>query len=167
VDKFEDLTVRLRKDGFTGIYKGRTGEACDGCAIFWKEKQFALLQQEHLEYQKFGMRHNVAQLCVLKMHPKRRQSSSLAKLSSPIEEIKCGRTVIICNIHVLFNPNRGDIKLGQMRLLLEKAQLLSQEWNNAPVVIAGDFNSMPKSAIYQFLSCSEVSSSELHNNSLL
>lgn len=32
----------------------------------------------------------------------------------------------------------------KMRLLLEKAQLLSQEWDNAPVVIAGDFNSMPE-----------------------
>lgn len=25
--------------------------------------------------------------------------------------------VVVCNIHVLFNPRRGDIKLGQVQLL--------------------------------------------------
>lgn len=69
-----------------------------------------------------------------------------------------------------------------MRLFLEKAQKLSQEWGSIPVMLAGDFNSMPKvsadfvlnvmgfhcnlfrflpllsqSAIYQFLASSEVS----------
>ncbi|RVX14180.1 Carbon catabolite repressor protein 4-like 5 [Vitis vinifera] len=67
------------------------------------------------------------------------------------------RSLIVGNIHVLFNPNRGDFKLGQMRLFLEKAHKLSQEWGCIPVVLAGDLNSMPQSALYQFLASSEVS----------
>lgn len=63
---------------------------------------------------------------------------------------------MVGNIHVLFNPKRGDIKLGQIRLFLKKAHELSQEWGNIPVVLAGDFNSMPQSAMYQFLASGEL-----------
>ncbi|KAG4400594.1 hypothetical protein GLYMA_07G091232v4 [Glycine max] len=54
------------------------------------------------------------------------------------------RRFVVGNIHVLFNPNRGDIKLGQVRLLLDKAYKLSQEWGDIPVIIAGDLNSVPQ-----------------------
>ncbi|KAL2321203.1 hypothetical protein Fmac_030172 [Flemingia macrophylla] len=72
------------------------------------------------------------------------------------------RRFVVGNIHVLFNPNRGDIKLGQVRLLLDKAYKLSQEWGNIPVILAGDLNSVPQSAIYKFLSSSELDI-ELHD----
>ncbi|XP_042520020.1 carbon catabolite repressor protein 4 homolog 5 isoform X3 [Macadamia integrifolia] len=109
VDRYSDLADLLQKDGFKGVYKVRTGKANDGCAVFWKEELFTLLHQESIEFQKFGLRDNVAQLCVLKV-----------------------------------------------RLLLERAHAISQEWGNIPVVIAGDLNSMPKSPIYQFLASSSL-----------
>ncbi|KAL3343594.1 hypothetical protein AABB24_027230 [Solanum stoloniferum] len=63
---------------------------------------------------------------------------------------------LVGNIHVLYNPNRGDIKLGQVRLFLESAQRLSHEWGDIPVVLAGDLNSMPQSAMYQFLTSNKL-----------
>ncbi|KAJ1438254.1 Endonuclease/exonuclease/phosphatase superfamily [Sesbania bispinosa] len=60
--------------------------------------------------------------------------------------------VVVCNIHVLYNPNRGEIKLGQVRILLDKAKAVSELWKNAPVVICGDFNCTPKSPLYNFIS---------------
>ncbi|XP_047160761.1 LOW QUALITY PROTEIN: carbon catabolite repressor protein 4 homolog 6-like [Vigna umbellata] len=42
--------------------------------------------------------------------------------------------VVVCNIHVLYNPNRGEIKLGQVRVLLDKAKAVSKLWND-PIVI--------------------------------
>ncbi|CAB4281283.1 unnamed protein product [Prunus armeniaca] len=72
------------------------------------------------------------------------------------------RSVVIGNTHVLFNPNRGDIKLGQVRLFLEKAHELSQEWGSIPVIISGDLNSIPQSPMYQFLASSELDI-QLHN----
>lgn len=154
VDHFDDLAASLRKHGFAGVYKGRTGEANDGCAIFWRQKQFFLLHHEDIEFEKFGLRNNVANLCVLKMHPDR--SSEQCETCEERAELWCSRTVVVGNIHVLFNPKRGDIKLGQMRLLLERAHILAQKYGNCPVVIAGDLNSMPQSALYQFLSTSEL-----------
>lgn len=66
------------------------------------------------------------------------------------------RSLVVGNIHVLYNPRRGDIKLGQVRLFLEKAHCLSQEWGNIPVILAGDLNSTPQSPMYQFLESSRL-----------
>ncbi|XP_022987247.1 carbon catabolite repressor protein 4 homolog 5 [Cucurbita maxima] len=143
VDRFNDLDELFQNYGYKGVYKARTGEANDGCALFWIEKLFTLLHQESIEFQGFGLRNNVAQLCVFKMNKSKSRS-------------KTSRSFVIGNIHVLFNPNRGDIKLGQVRLFLEKAHSLSQRWGNIPVIMAGDLNSIPRSAIYQFLASSEL-----------
>ncbi|KAF8399132.1 hypothetical protein HHK36_014997 [Tetracentron sinense] len=149
VDRFNDLADILRKDGFIGVYKARTGEAYDGCAIFWKEELFTLSHQENIEFRNFGLRDNVAQLCVLKKVLYDSQFKHKCR-STPTKSLLVG------NIHVLFNPNRGDVKLGQIRLFLEKAHSISQEWGSIPIVIAGDLNSMPQSAMYQFLASSEL-----------
>lgn len=37
VDRFDDLEHLLNRDGLRGVYKARTGEAKDGCAMFWKD----------------------------------------------------------------------------------------------------------------------------------
>lgn len=154
VDRFQDLDDLLQKDGFRGVFKGRTGEACDGCAIFWKDKLFTLLYQENIEFRSFGLRDNVAQLCILEMNQE--QSESELCLQVPKKSHTQSRSILVGNIHVLFNPNRGDIKLGQVRLFLQKAYKLSEEWGNIPVILAGDLNSIPQSAIYQFVVSSEL-----------
>ncbi|KAL5818013.1 hypothetical protein ACOSQ3_026391 [Xanthoceras sorbifolium] len=66
------------------------------------------------------------------------------------------RKLVVGNIHVLYNAIRGEVKLCQICLLSSRAQVISEKWGNAPVVLAGDFNITPQSAIYQFLSSSEL-----------
>ncbi|XP_029126672.1 carbon catabolite repressor protein 4 homolog 5 isoform X5 [Cajanus cajan] len=116
--------------------------------------RFNLLHQEDIEFQRFGMRNNVAQLCVFEANHDKKEFDSCNVTTMAPSSGK--RRFVVGNIHVLFNPNRGDIKLGQVRLLLDKAYKLSQEWGNIPVIIAGDLNSVPQSAIYKFLSSSKL-----------
>ncbi|KAG9448961.1 hypothetical protein H6P81_008926 [Aristolochia fimbriata] len=156
VDRFSDLANLLHGDGYRGIYTGRTGKACDGCAIFWREDLFTILHKEDIEFQKFGLRDNVAQLCVLEMNSNHSSSSNDNVMSSTQYKIKQNRRLLIGNIHVLFNPNRGDVKLGQVRVFLNMAHAVSRDWGGIPVVVAGDLNSMPESALYQFFASSEL-----------
>ncbi|KAK7260860.1 hypothetical protein RIF29_27159 [Crotalaria pallida] len=143
VDRFHDLEEELRLKGYSGIWKMRTGNPIDGCAIFWQISRFKLLYEESIEFNKLGLRDNVAQICVLEfINQNRFVSSSLTDSSK----------IVVCNIHVLFNPKRGEIKLGQVRVLLDRAKAVSKLWNNAPVVICGDFNCTPKSPLYNFIS---------------
>ncbi|KAK7314548.1 hypothetical protein VNO77_33074 [Canavalia gladiata] len=154
VDHFDDLADLFQNSGFKGVYKARTGEAQDGCAVFWKDKLFNLLHQEDIEFQRFDLRNNVAQLCVLEANHDKPESDTCNLTTTAAST--GNRRFVVGNIHVLFNPKRGDIKLGQVRLLLDKAYRLSQEWGNVPVIIAGDLNSVPQSAIYKFLSSSKL-----------
>lgn len=158
VDYYEDLNEELQKE-YIGVYTARTGEAHDGCAIFWRKNRFELLEVEHIKFKDHDLRDNVAQLCVL-------QSTSKTLNCTEVMD-KAGRTisrscdsknnrVIVGNIHVLFNPKRGDVKLGQARVLLEKAHAICEKWGNAPLAIAGDFNSTPWSALYEFITSSQL-----------
>ncbi|KAB2054749.1 hypothetical protein ES319_A12G275900v1 [Gossypium barbadense] len=125
VDRFKDLDDLLHENGFKGVYKVRTGDACDGCALFWTEKKFTLLHEDNIEFQDFDLRNNVAQFCVLKMNRHQSESSSHAKPSKKRQ--MRSRRLLVGNIHVLFNPNRGDIKLGQLNIqLLDRRQISGQ-----------------------------------------
>ncbi|XP_024629514.1 carbon catabolite repressor protein 4 homolog 3 isoform X2 [Medicago truncatula] len=52
--------------------------------------------------------------------------------------------------------NVAQLLVFEIRFLSSKAQSLSEKWGNAPVILAGDFNSTPESGIYKFLSTSEL-----------
>ncbi|MCL7046617.1 hypothetical protein MKW94_020770, partial [Papaver nudicaule] len=95
VDRYNDLLATMEKEGYVGNYKRRTGDATDGCAMFWKPNVFKLLEGESIEFKEFELRDNVAQLSVFEM------------CNADTSRILVG------NIHVLFNQNRGDMKLGQ------------------------------------------------------
>nr|KYP61593.1 Carbon catabolite repressor protein 4 isogeny 3 [Cajanus cajan] len=138
VDKYFELSNIMVKAGYAGSYKRRTGDTVDGCAMFWKTDKFRLLEGESIQFKDIGLRDNVAQLSVFEMC----ESDS--------------RRLLVGNIHVLYNPSRGEVKIGQIRFLSSRAQYLSEKWGNTPVVLAGDFNSTPQSGIYKFLSSSKL-----------
>ncbi|GAV70542.1 Exo_endo_phos domain-containing protein [Cephalotus follicularis] len=148
VDRFQDIDEELKLQGYSGIWKMRTGTPVDGCAIFWRTSRFKLIHEECIEFNKLGLRDNVAQIFVLELlsHNNAKDTVALPTSSGG------SRKVVVCNIHVLYNPKRGEIKLGQVRVLLDKAHSVSKCWNNAPVVLCGDFNCTPKSPLYNFIS---------------
>ncbi|XP_043701180.1 carbon catabolite repressor protein 4 homolog 6 isoform X2 [Telopea speciosissima] len=147
VDRFQDLEEALKLQGYDGIWKMRTGNAVDGCAIFWRRTRFKLLHEESIEFNKLGLRDNVAQICVLESSSSNASENGTAAFPS-----SHANRVVVCNIHVLYNPKRGEIKLGQVRVLLDRAHAVSKIWNEAPLVICGDFNCTPKSPLYNYIS---------------
>ncbi|MED6121821.1 hypothetical protein PIB30_033744 [Stylosanthes scabra] len=157
VDRFNDLAEELMLKGYSGCWKMRTGNPVDGCAIFWRTSRFTLLYEEPIEFNKLGLRDNVAQICVLEFKTQNGSVPSSKKGSSK---------VVVCNIHVLYNPNRGEIKLGQVRVLIDRAKAVSELWNNAPVVICGDFNCTPKSPLYNFISEQKLDLSGIDRNKI-
>ncbi|VAH61652.1 unnamed protein product [Triticum turgidum subsp. durum] len=151
VDKFTDLEQEMSARGYSGIWKMRTGNAVDGCAIFWRTARFRLCYKEDIEFNKLGLRDNVAQLCVLESVFRRNVQTGSTHLSTSPIHPQQAKQVVICNIHVLYNPKRGDIKVGQIRTLLDQAYATSKRWNDAPVILCGDFNATPKSPLYNFI----------------
>ncbi|KAK1311597.1 hypothetical protein QJS10_CPA07g00575 [Acorus calamus] len=164
VDKFKDIEESLKGHGYSGIWKMRTGAAQDGCAVFWRTNRFKLLHEEQIEFNQLGMRDNVAQICVLESRSQSPTEGHSAASSSRSCQSTGANRVVVCNIHVLYNPKRGDIKLGQIRVLLDRANSTSRMWNNASIIICGDFNCTPKSPLYNFIAEQKLNLSGLAKN---
>lgn len=156
VDRFQDLKEELELRGYSGIWKMRTGDPVDGCAIFWRNCRFKLLYEESIEFCKLGLRDNIAQICVFES-----LDQCMNRNTSAFTSLHQAKKLVVCNIHVLFNPKRGEIKLGQVRVLLSRAHAISKLWDDAPLVLCGDFNSTPKSPLYNFIAEQKLDLSEL------
>ncbi|GBG91182.1 hypothetical protein CBR_g52064 [Chara braunii] len=79
------------------------------------------------------------------------------------------KMVVVGNIHVLFNPKRGDIKMAQIRTLIDRARELASSFGNdvdVAVVLAGDFNCSPGSPLYQFISNAELDCSTVDRRAM-
>lgn len=141
VDHFADLEDKLSLHGYVGRFLQRSNDRPDGLAMFWKAAVFgsAPVAAEEVMFAGHNLRDNVAQVYRLRM-----AGTSDIAVEPPLE-------VVVSNIHVLFNPKRGDIKLGQVRVLVD---LIGKESGGGtrPVIMCGDWNSAPFSGVYDFLS---------------
>jgi CCR4-NOT transcription complex subunit 6 len=66
---------------------------------------------------------------------------------------------LIANTHIHWDPSMSDVKLMQVQFLVEElANLRSRLKDPAiPMILCGDFNSTPQSAVYQLLRSGEIS----------
>ena len=70
------------------------------------------------------------------------------------------KVICVATTHLLYNPRRGDVRILQADLLLHEVAsfLLSRDLTPAttPLVVCGDFNSAPNSALYDYMSKNSV-----------
>lgn len=92
------------KKGYRGVYKQRTGVRTDGCAIYYKENSFEMVEHTTVEYNQPNVsilnRDNVA--IIAKFNPKNHPKSEF----------------VVATTHLLYNPKRQDVRLAQTQLLL-------------------------------------------------
>ncbi|XP_071151209.1 protein angel homolog 2-like isoform X1 [Mytilus edulis] len=136
------LEPKLKQLGYNGVYVKRTGDKLDGCATFYKREKFTLEQSVSVPYYKSNYslldRDNVG--LVVKLRPHKHPYSE--------EDSIC-----VANTHLLFNPRRGDVKLGQAMCLLAEIDKVAKTNRNhrCQVLICGDFNATPFSDLYKFM----------------
>ena len=163
-DHFENFfEPELAKFNYTGVYKCKTREfmgqygKMDGCAIFYRRDKFVVVpngsnevefnsvaRQRHSNDKRLLnrlLKDNVAQLLFLEMsapHPASR------------------RQLVVANTHINAAPDFADVKLWQTQVLLQEAERLMTQLcgsvQQVPLVIAGDFNSLPGSDPHTLLS---------------
>ena len=135
----------LRERHFKGTYKRRTGEYTDGVAVFFNTNKFEVVVSKPVEYKRnltILDRDNVGLILKLRV---------LGDSSSPGSPPTNNFLYVACT-HLLFNPKAGDVKLGQVCVLLaELRELTSQDTETHPLIICGDMNCLPNSCLYCFL----------------
>ena len=151
--------------GFDGLYKQKSREAMgqygkvDGCATFWRRSKFLLAENYCIEFNDVARqaaldlgldeaearkymnrlsRDNVAQVVVLEtLGAPRASRSSLTR-------------VCVANTHLYSNVTRPDVKLWQTLALLQELQQFVVQRDLA-LLLCGDLNSEPDSAVYELL----------------
>eukprot|EP01068_Selenidium_serpulae_P014819 Selendium_serpulae@DN6146_c0_g4_i1.p1 len=171
-EEFDCFKSGFAQCGYEGRFKKKTGDKKDGVATFWRSGRFKLLKEEELDFHftetgvMYG--HQVAKFVVLK------------DIVDPVRS----NCIIVANTHIIFNSKRGDTKLGQIGHILEVVYRLYASYSeildcshntinpstgsgasvepflvlrNCPsVVMCGDFNLTPQSALYSWLSSGEL-----------
>jgi len=179
---FEEFFLpHLSDEGYDGIFKGKTRgdfgspenvKKMDGCAIFYKKDRFALMEQYHVEFNE-AAKHMFKQQHYLGHHNanynklmKRLLKGNIA-LVLVLEEIPAPRgrrrkrKLCVANTHIYWDPEFADIKLWQTWVLCQElSKLVSQR--DLPLILAGDFNSQPQSAVYDLLSYMQLRHDSYH-----
>ncbi|CAM9790301.1 unnamed protein product [Chrysoparadoxa australica] len=143
MDLFSDLMQEARKHQYDGVYKSKTVPAERqplGQAVLFNTKRFRLKESGCVEYGE-DLMHGVALMALLEQVG--------GSGSAP-------RRVAVANTHLYWNPNREDIKAGQVKLLLEKLEEFLRRtcgdgWRECPLVVTGDLNTSPGGVTYKTL----------------
>lgn len=141
------------------IFKKRTGEKTDGCAIYYRRDMFELVDYHDVEYYQPGVkrldRENVA---------------IIAKFRVKSDPSRC---LVVSTTHLLYNPRRQDIRLAQVQVLLaelDRLAFLGRMKNGtpiyAPTILCGDFNLQPYTAPYVLLTTGFLQYENLSSNTL-
>jgi len=148
VDHMEDFQRGLEPHGYKGYYTKRTNDRQDGCAIFWQASKLELAAASGMEFQDHDLRDNVAQIAQFRctLPP---AAGCDGGAPQPPQEFD----ILVANTHLLFNPKRGDIKVAQLRLIMDQLRARMDSTASPTVaVLVGDLNCEPGSAIYRYLS---------------
>ncbi|XP_051868577.1 protein angel homolog 2 isoform X2 [Pristis pectinata] len=136
----KQLKPILESLGYHCEYKMRTGNKRDGCAICFKRSKFSLISASPVEFYR-------PMIQILD-----RDNVGLVVLLQPALSQSDVR-VCVANTHLLYNPRRGDIKLAQLAILLAEINKLASDGKGGhwPIILCGDFNSVPDSPLYNFI----------------
>ena len=174
-DHYENhLYGSLSDAGYEGVYKQKTRQSMglagkvDGCALFWKRSKFHLVESYSIEFNELAQR-QASQ--VLGMNPRSEEGAGylnrlskdniaqliVLELAQPTLATRSNREpinqVCIANTHLYSNKDFPDVKLWQTwQLLQELETFVLSRGTNLPLMICGDFNSTPDTAVYDLLS---------------
>ncbi|XP_065123472.1 protein angel homolog 1 isoform X2 [Paramisgurnus dabryanus] len=140
----EQMYPVLTEMGYTCIYKRRTGNRTDGCAVCYYSERFTQLSVKLLEFYRPD--------CELLD----RDNVGIVLLLQPItERLEALSPVCVANTHLVFNPRRGDVKLAQLAIVLAEIDVMIEscksQGKSCEVILCGDFNALPNTPLVKFI----------------
>ncbi|EXB86892.1 hypothetical protein L484_007315 [Morus notabilis] len=172
-DHFEEFFApELDKHGYQALYKRKTNEVyngnpqtIDGCATFFRRDRFSHVKKYEVEFNK------AAQSLTDAMIPSTQKKTALSRLVKDnvalivVLEAKFsnqgadnpGKRQLLCvaNTHVNVHQDLKDVKLWQVHTLLKGLEKIAAS-ADIPMLVCGDFNSVPGSAPHALLAMGKV-----------
>jgi len=173
-DHFEEFFApEFEKHGYAAVYKKKTREVytgsthvIDGCATFFRRERFSLVKKYEVEFNK------AAQSVTEALVPAGQKTAALSRLLKDnvalivVLEAKDinhgldgssgkGQLLCVANTHINSNPDLKDVKLWQVHTLLKGLEKIACS-ADIPMLVCGDFNSIPGSAPHVLLATGRV-----------
>lgn len=115
-----DYLPALHAAGLQGVFKQRTGDAqADGVALVWRTERLTLLHIEALSYAQL-LTEGVRDRALFETFNK----GNVGLLGLFRDNLN-GRELVVATTHLLWNPNRGLVKLKQAQCILNRSAALS------------------------------------------
>ncbi|CAI5944167.1 unnamed protein product, partial [Closterium sp. NIES-65] len=177
-DHFEEFFgPELEKQGYASVFKKKTAEvytgtayAIDGCATFFRRDRFSLVKKYEVEFNKAALslsealapptkkaalnrllKDNVALIVVLEARDAGGADGKDGANAPPAKR----QLLCVANTHIHANPELKDVKLWQVHTLLKGLEKIAAS-ADIPMLVAGDFNSVPGSAPHSLLATGRV-----------
>ncbi|KAK1306715.1 hypothetical protein QJS10_CPA10g00295 [Acorus calamus] len=172
-DHFEEFFApELDKHGYQALYKKKTAEvyngspyAIDGCATFFRRDRFSHVKKYEVEFNK------AAQSLTEAVIPTAQKKNALNRLLKDnialivVLEAKFsnqgadapGKRQLLCvaNTHINVHHDLKDVKLWQVHTLLKGLEKIAVS-ADIPMLVCGDFNSVPGSSPHALLAMGKV-----------
>ncbi|GAA6027329.1 hypothetical protein JCM8097_002598 [Rhodosporidiobolus ruineniae] len=155
---------------------GDEKRSVDGCATFFKNTVFALVEQHLIEFNQIALRRPDFKKTE-DMFNRVMTKDNIAVVTL-LEHRASGARLIVANAHIHWDPEFRDVKLVQVAMLMDELSKIANDFaklparmnlaegydkaphyvngSKIPTLIAGDFNSTPDSGIYEFLASGHV-----------
>lgn len=159
----------LEKHGYTGYFycktraktmQGKDSKKVDGCCIFFKKAKFKLISKDAMDFSSAWMKHKKFQRT--EDYLNRAMNKDNVALYLKLQHIQSGENLWVVTTHLHWDPKFNDVKTFQVGVLLDHMESLLKEENpkrdtkKSPLLICGDFNSYPDSAVYELFSTGSV-----------
>ncbi|KAI8621792.1 Endonuclease/exonuclease/phosphatase [Chytriomyces sp. MP71] len=140
---------------YRALYKRRTGTAVDGCALLFDPNKFILVHTENIDFNAVTGKDNICMFAVLDRVIADSTSKSNEKV--PPTHRHPSQRVCIATTHLLFNTNRGLLKLAQLHLILTHAKRIASRFGPyCNTILTGDWNMTEESAMYHYILAGET-----------
>jgi protein angel len=168
----KEIHGRLRSMSYEVIYKKRTGDKLDGCAVFFNRNLFTLLESHKIEFEQPEVEVRFANLSFLITSWKsfqllnRKNVAVVCKfelISDPSMQF------IVATTYLFYRPKRQDIRLAQVQVLLAELDRIAKcdDQVHLPIILTGDFNFQPNSPPYNLIVNGELNYENLSHQTLI
>lgn len=133
----------------------------DGCAIFYKTSKFSLHKEQLIEFSQLAIANSEGADDMINRVQTKDNIGIVAILDikDPTHGVKHNKMVVL-NTHINWDPEYSDVKLIQNIMFMSEVDKFIKDVKGnpaMPMVVCGDFNSTPDSAVIEFLQKGQIS----------
>ncbi|RLN61067.1 hypothetical protein BBJ28_00007017 [Nothophytophthora sp. Chile5] len=136
-----------------GVFIKKTSRKPDGVAMFWKTDKLQMKSYEAISLDKpNGDESGKATRPAVSPHVIGMAERGSVGVVAHFQHLETSLEFVVTTTHLFWDPAQEDVKLLQARRMLRAVDAFTSAMNaSTPTIFAGDFNSLPDSKVYQFI----------------